>query len=66
MSDGATEFGFLWGPMVVERCIEHRGTRVVRIKTEGRVLEVAVSPKGNSIRAWLDHKRLEVTDDDRG
>lgn len=55
-----TPYGFEWGPMEVERCIEHGGIRVVTIKTDHHTLEVAVSPKGNSIRAWLDHERLEA------
>lgn len=57
-TDAFTPYGFRWGPMTVERCIEHRGTRVVLVKTEGHTLEIAVSPKGNSVRAWLDHERL--------
>lgn len=53
-----TQYGFEWGQVTVERCIEHYGTKVILIKTETHTLEVAVSPKGNSIRAWLDHEPL--------
>lgn len=63
-TDGRTPYGFQWGPMKVERCIEHRGTRVVLITTDTETLEVAVSPKGKSIRAWLNHDRLGVRHDD--
>ena len=55
MADSRTPYGFEWGPMKVERCTEYRGSRVVLITTDTHTLEVCVSPKGNSIRAWLDH-----------
>lgn len=53
-----TQYGFEWGQVTVERCMEQYGTKVILIKTEAHTLEVAVSPKGQSIRAWLDHERL--------
>lgn len=48
-------YGFDWGPMRVTRiAMGPDGQRILRIATGNRVLEVAVSAKGNSIRAWLD------------
>ena len=61
MTDQVTHYGFQWGPMEVERSLEYRGVRVVRLKTDkGRTLEVAVSPTGQSVRVWLDGKKMET------
>jgi hypothetical protein len=57
-----TQYGFTWGPMDVVRYMEYRGRRVLGVETNGkRRLEVAVSPKGNNIRVWLDGKELLPT-----
>lgn len=63
-TDGPTLYGFQWGPMKVERCAEIDGVRCVRITTDTEALVIAVSPKGKSIRAWLNHERLEARGDD--
>lgn len=49
-----TDYGFTWGPAAIERSMEFRGSRVLTITTDDRQLEVVVSPKGKTIRAWLD------------
>lgn len=48
-----SEFGFEWGPMMVERWahIEGRG-RVVAITAPGRKLQVYVSEQGRSVRVF--------------
>ena len=50
-----TNYGFQWGPMEVARCIEHRGMVVITVKTSaGKQIDIAVSPKGQSIRVFGD------------
>ena len=49
---GDTDFGFCWGPMLVERLahIKDRGY-CVQIRTEHQILQVYVSEKGRKITA---------------
>jgi hypothetical protein len=61
---GDSRYGFRWGPMWVQRVaqIAHRGRgdyRVLEITTNHHTLQVNVSPKGQSIRVFLDHKELK-------
>lgn len=52
MADGTTDYGFNWGPAEVTRCIEHRGRRVIQIKTDSVSIDVAISPQGNNIEVY--------------
>lgn len=58
------DYGFRWGPANVSRIIHHRlGKRelyVLQIKTDHHNLQVSVSGKGRSVRAWLDGTELTV------
>jgi hypothetical protein len=53
------DHGFAWGPVLVERVAEIRGTGVIRLTTEtGAQLQIYVSRTGKSIRAFKDGKEL--------
>jgi len=56
---GPTLYGFDWGPMEVTRMIvTTKGDRLLGVKSGSHSLQIAVSPKGRSVRVWLDGKRL--------
>lgn len=59
-------FGFQWGSAIVTRVAELRGSVVLSISTPARrEIQVAVSPKGQSIRVFEvggKRKVLEVTE----
>lgn len=46
MSDGATDYGFSWGPMQVTRVATHRGNRILDIRTPRAVVQIVVTPTG--------------------
>lgn len=46
MSDGATDYGFSWGPMVVTRVCQHRDNRILDIRTPRAVVQITVTPTG--------------------
>ena len=50
---GSTDYGFRWGPMLVERAchIEGRGYSI-QIQTEHKVMQIYVSEAGRVIRAY--------------
>lgn len=56
-----TDYGFTWGPMELTRIchVEGRGY-VLEVKTDSKNLQIYVSEKGRSVRAWLDHEPLKV------
>jgi hypothetical protein len=56
----ANPYGFDWGPMSVERCMEHEGRRCVRIHTPYGAVNVYVSPTGRSIRVFKGGKELKA------
>lgn len=68
--DGDTRFGFKWGPVAVERLADlpRDGGRcrvigVYRVEGPNRegldkILEIYVSPKGQSVRVWRGGKEL--------
>lgn len=61
MSDELTDYGFIWGPMEVTRiCVVDRKGYILRVKTDSKDLEIYVSEKGRSVRAWLDHEPLKA------
>ncbi|RLI87971.1 MAG: hypothetical protein DRP01_00025 [Archaeoglobales archaeon] len=41
-----TQFGFNWGPAIVERCVSDKGSVTLRVMTKKQCLEVRVTPKG--------------------
>lgn len=53
VADGATRYGFDWGPMHVERMayIEGRGY-ALRIRTDHDEIQVYVSEKGRKVEAY--------------
>lgn len=54
-----SDYGFAWGPVLVERAAEFRGTGVIRLTTDtGAQINVYVSRTGKSIRAFKDGKEL--------
>lgn len=65
MTDQDTEFGFKWGPALVQRLTIFRSgekseARIIQIKTDaGREIEVYVSKTGRSLRVWRDGKELK-------
>lgn len=64
-SGAATEFGFDWGPISVERAVYDAKlgrVLIVRVPSEHHRVEIAVSPKGRSVRVWLDGQRMSVDD----
>lgn len=63
MSADDTRYGFEWGPSKIERTATINGTRILRIVTEHRELEIAISPTGRSVRAFLDGKKLTAQED---
>ena len=65
--DGLTQYGFRWGPFEVQRTAsaERRTgegkTRVISVVTDtGHLLEAYISPRGRSVRVWLDHRELKT------
>lgn len=59
MSDTEHRFGFTWGPMQVHRIMHLPGKgRLLSIKTEHGCIEVWVSDKGRSLRAFRDGREL--------
>lgn len=40
------QYGFSWGQVEVERLIEHKGHRLLRIRTKKQQLEIRVTPTG--------------------
>jgi hypothetical protein len=64
MSDGSTQYGFVWGPMEVLRAAIFREgdkdeTRAIQIKTEHRTLDVYVSRTGRSVRVFEKGRELK-------
>ena len=60
MNDSAlTNYGFTWGPATIQRMSEIDGATCTQIRTDAHKLNVYVSPKGRSIRAWLDGQELK-------
>jgi hypothetical protein len=70
-NDGDTQYGFLWGPVEVERMATFpvgdrdagRKNRVIGIYTRvggkrKRRLEICISPAGQSVRVWRDGEEL--------
>lgn len=53
-----TQYGFMWGPMIVTRLIHHaRGKRevsILGIETRHHKVEVSASRTGRSLRVWID------------
>lgn len=45
-----TQYGFRWGPLTVERTCDDERYHILTIRTEHRILEVAVSPAARVIR----------------
>jgi hypothetical protein len=70
MDEGSTQYGFLWGPIEVERMATFavgkdpsRRNRVIGLYTyvngERKLrLEICVSPTGRSVRVWRDGEEL--------
>ena len=58
-----TEFGFVWGPVEVERVMEARGSRIIGISTQKRRLQVYISPSGRSVRVFEAGKELKPEED---
>ena len=58
----ATPFGFMWGPMVVERLahIEGRG-RVLEIRTNDVRLQIHVTEKGKKINVHQLPRRRDAS-----
>lgn len=52
MADGATDYGFKWGPAEVTRCFKYRGRRLILIETDSVSVEVVISPQGNNIEVY--------------
>lgn len=61
----ATPYGFRFGPMLVERCmdIDGRGV-VVTVKAGKRTLDVYCSHGGRSLRVFENGKELKVEEAD--
>jgi hypothetical protein len=59
-----TDYGFEWGPMEVTRLTEYRGSCVLGIRAGKNHLQVCVSPKGQSIRVWLNGTPMVEFGDD--
>lgn len=58
--DENTRWGFIWGGIVeVTRVMQYRGSRVIRLKTPHRDVEICVSPTGRSVRVWIDGRLLK-------
>ena len=53
-----TNYGFQFGPALVERCASHKGYVIVSIKTPKQRLELTVTPTG-IIRAGKPTRNLE-------
>ncbi len=54
-----TDYGFEWGPVEVTRVLNHRGTRVLFIKSAtGVALQISVSPTGRSVRVFKGTREL--------
>lgn len=58
MSDQTTPYGFSWGPAEVTRLAEINGSRILRLATDQRDIQISVSPTGRSVRVWRDGKEL--------
>lgn len=60
MSDRPGAYGFLWGPMEVERSchVEGRGYALT-IRTDHQEMQVYVSEKGRVIEAYPVHRRTK-------
>ncbi len=57
-----TEFGFEWGPVLVERvaAIErpHGCTRILRVASDRVQLEIYISPAGHKLRVFRNGEEL--------
>ena len=59
-SEGAvTQYGFTWGAATVTRMAEFEGQTCTEFRTDTHKLNVYVSPKGRSVRVWLDGRELK-------
>lgn len=45
-TDGPTRYGFRWGVLEVSRAAEHRGHRVITLRTDRERLDVRITPTG--------------------
>ena len=54
-----TDCGFMWGPTTVTRRMQFDETTCTEFRTDAHTLNVYVSPKGRSIRVWLDGQELK-------
>ena len=52
----ATQYGFVWGPMVVMRACADGRYRTLIIRTPFAELQVSVSPTGRSMRTHLSER----------
>lgn len=59
MKGRMTEYGFEWGPVTVERHIEHKGMVIFGVRTKYKDLDVYVSPSGRSVRVFDRVTRME-------
>lgn len=55
---GVTQYGFQWGPLEVQRTVHVEGRGyVVTVQTERESIQVYVSEKGRTLKAYPKHKR---------
>jgi len=51
-----TQYGFEWGPVIIERTASHAGHVVLTLKTDKKVMSIRITPAG-FIRPGKIHKR---------
>ena len=51
-TDEDSDYGFVWGPLHVERLMIYRGRRVLGLKTRGVYIEIICSPRGRRVQIW--------------
>ena len=56
MSDGVTDYGFLWGPLEVTRVCQWRKNRILDLRTPRAVVQIVVTPTG-LVRIHSEKKR---------
>jgi hypothetical protein len=52
-----TDYGFLWGPVEIERSASHKGHVVLTMRSSKQILEIRVTPTG-FIRVGKPVKKL--------